>query len=80
MEREHDWKMGKTKEAKHIRLQGAAMSRDQVAFLSGIYDPLFANLQKICIKFMRFSAASKMSSVTPRMSTVVAETSIENIR
>ena len=61
MEREHDWKMRKTKEAIHIRLQGA-------------------DLQKICGKFMRFSGASKMSSVTPRMSTVVAETSIENIR
>ena len=47
MEREQNWKMRKTKEAIHIRLQGAPMNRYQGAFLSGIYDPLFVNLQKI---------------------------------
>ena len=63
--------MRKTKEAIHIRLQGAAMNRDQGAFISGIYDPLTINLRK----FTRFSA-----SVTPEMSTVVDETVSEKIR
>ena len=34
VEREQDWKMTKTKEAIHIRLQGAAMNWDQGAFKS----------------------------------------------
>ena len=64
LEREQDWKMRKTKEAIHIRLQGAAMNRDQGTFLSGVNDPLFAKLRKIG----RNSRGSQ-PQVTPRMST-----------
>ena len=47
VEREQDCKMRKTKEAIHIRLQGAAKKGTRGAFLSLIYDSLFPNLQKI---------------------------------
>ena len=53
VEHESDWRVRKTKEAIHIRLQGAVMNRDQGTFLSGIYDPLFADLRKIGEKSRR---------------------------
>ena len=73
VEREQDWKMRKTKETIHIRLQGAAMNRDQGIFLSWIYDPIFANLRKI-----GENSRGSQPRVTPRMSAVVDETVNEN--
>ena len=46
LERESDWRMGKTKEAIRIRTEGAVMKWDQGTFLSRIYNPLFASLRK----------------------------------
>ena len=47
VEREIDCKLHKTNETIQIRLQGAALNRDQGSFLSRIYDPLFADLRRI---------------------------------
>ncbi|XP_052806817.1 uncharacterized protein LOC128236035 [Mya arenaria] len=46
IERESDWRVRKTKEAICIKTEGAVMNRDEGAFLSGIYNPLFAGLRK----------------------------------
>ncbi|WAR09730.1 hypothetical protein MAR_034806 [Mya arenaria] len=46
IERESDWRVRKTKEALCIKTEGAVMNRDEGAFLSGIYNPLFAGLRK----------------------------------
>ena len=79
MEREHDWwKMRKTEEAIHIRLLGD--KQEHLGLPVWDLRPSFRQFTENLRKSTRFSAASEMSSVTPRMSTVVAETSIENIR
>ncbi|WAR09544.1 hypothetical protein MAR_034620 [Mya arenaria] len=46
IERESDWGVRKTKEAICIKTEVAVMNRDEGAFLSGIYNPLFAGLRK----------------------------------
>ncbi|XP_052809154.1 uncharacterized protein LOC128237605 [Mya arenaria] len=46
IERESYWRVRKTKEAICIKTEGAVMNRDEGAFLSGIYNPLFAGLRK----------------------------------
>ena len=65
------------RKAIHIRLPGAPMNREQGGLPIWDLRPSFRQFTENWRKFTRSSAASEMPSVTPSMSTVVAEMCIK---